>query len=159
MLLLGTFVPCYLAASTIGGFRTPGLGVDWFWLGAAVCCNVLPLATWVARSRVQEAYNIREDCATRFLCWCACGTCQLCQDAREVRIRRKGFIGLDDTVSEQPLPQPPAMSRVLPAPYGVSYMPVAPAPMHAQAPSAPSAASTQWMPASEAYSEKPPMYA
>jgi len=83
----GICCPCYLAAKTIGEER-PGVGCSTIWCIVG-CLGLTPVSAWVARSRVQEAYNIHEDTGKRclgFLC-CCCGAVQLCQDSREVKKR------------------------------------------------------------------------
>ena len=103
--LLGTFLPCYLAARTIGRFKEPGEGVDWFWLINSFCCNLTVCAIWEARTRVQEKYDIRQGLGDRCLMWCCCPSLQLCQDARELNVRRPRFIRLEDSASAAPPPQ------------------------------------------------------
>jgi Cys-rich protein (TIGR01571 family) len=76
--LLGTFLPCYLSARTIGRFREPGEGVDVFWLVHSLCCNLLLCAMWEARTRVQEKHNIRQGLFERCVVWCTCPHLQLC---------------------------------------------------------------------------------
>jgi Cys-rich protein (TIGR01571 family) len=85
--LLGCCCPGFVAAQTIGN-QQPGDGLNVLWCLLAYCCCLQPCAVWVARSRVQEAYNIQEDFCSRFLLWCFCAGCQNCQDAREVNKRR-----------------------------------------------------------------------
>ena len=68
--LLGTCVPCYLTARTIGGERQPvGQGLNALWCFLGTCCACVPCAAWVGRTKVQDAYSIKEDICTRCILW------------------------------------------------------------------------------------------
>ena len=66
--LLGCFVPCYLAAQTAGKDQ-PGDGLNMTWCILGTCCGCIPCAIWVARSRVQGAYQINENIVSRCILW------------------------------------------------------------------------------------------
>ena len=68
--LLGTCIPCYLTARTVGGEgKRPGEGINTLWCFLGTCCACVPCAAWVGRSKVQETYGIKEDILTRCALW------------------------------------------------------------------------------------------
>ena len=88
--VLGCLVPCYLSAKAMGELQgRDTVDLKWLILGTVFCCplcNVIEL--WLLRHRVQKANNIHESCLMRMMAMCFFSSCALCQDAREVRIRR-----------------------------------------------------------------------
>ena len=115
--LLGTCVPCYLAANVIGADgRQIGQGVNSLWCILGTCCACVPCAAWVARSKVQDAYNIKEDILTRCVLWWYARTRARLVRARALtragprapRARCVGrlYVGQAASVARRPPPRP-----------------------------------------------------
>ena len=91
---LGWFAPCYLSARVMNEVKgLPDVDESWCWGSCVplVCCGCfccLIAEIWVARDAVQQAYRIEEDTCFRIMLICFCTSCIVCQDAREVHLRR-----------------------------------------------------------------------
>jgi Cys-rich protein (TIGR01571 family) len=89
--------PCYLSAWVMSNARgEEGCDGPWCVISGLGClvCNVACLwaDAWAARSHVLHAYNMHQDVCPRIFLCVGCCWCMLCQDAREVKARRRAAL-------------------------------------------------------------------